>query len=89
MANSVIEDYVTLDSEDKKPPSTDVPDIESKPESLTILATLGTSKEWIGENLPLGDVKKLLEKDIFILVEVSIYFGRNEPQVISRIQSLM
>ena len=66
MANSVIEDYVTPYSENKKPPppSEDDDDIEAKREALAILATLGTSKELIGVDLSLGDVERLSVKDV-------------------------
>ena len=62
MANSVDEDYVTPHSEDKKAPEPSK--IEAKSESLAILATLGTTKDWIGENFSLGDVTRLSDKDV-------------------------
>ena len=57
MLDSVIYDYVN------EPPK-EVPDIEAKRESLAYLATLGTTKDWIGENFSLGDVKRLSDKNV-------------------------
>ena len=43
----------------------DSPDeMESKRESLSILASLGTTKEFLGVEMSLGDIKKLLTKDV-------------------------
>ena len=43
----------------------DYPDeMESKRESLSILASLGTTKEFLGVELSLGDIKKLSTKDV-------------------------
>ena len=39
-------------------------DIEDKRESLAILASLGTSKDYLGVQMSLGDVKKLSKKDV-------------------------
>ena len=39
-------------------------DLEVKQESLAILAVLGTTKEYLGVDMSLGDVKKLSEKDV-------------------------
>ena len=39
-------------------------DIEEKRESLAILASLGTAKDYIGVQMSLGDVKKLSPKDV-------------------------
>ena len=38
-------------------------DLESKRESLWILASLGTTKEFLGVEMSLGDIKKLQNKD--------------------------
>ena len=38
-------------------------DLESKRESLSILASLGTTKEFLGVEMSLGDIKKLQNKD--------------------------
>ena len=38
-------------------------DLESKRESLSILASLGTTKEFLGVEMSLGDIKKLSTKD--------------------------
>ena len=40
---------------------------EVKRESLAILATLGTTKEYLGEEMSLGDITKLKEGDVLIL----------------------
>ena len=43
----------------------DSPDeMESKCESLSILASLGTTKEFLGVEMSLGDIKKLSTKDV-------------------------
>ena len=43
----------------------DFPDeMESKRESLSILASLGTTKEFLGVEMSLGDIKKLSIKDV-------------------------
>ena len=39
-------------------------DIEDKRESLAILASLGTAKDYLGVQMSLGDVKKLSPKDV-------------------------
>ena len=39
-------------------------DIEEKRESLAILASLGTAKDYLGVQMSLGDVKKLSNKDV-------------------------
>ena len=39
-------------------------DLESKRESLSILASLGTTKEFLGVEMSLDDIKKLLTKDV-------------------------
>ena len=49
------------------PTSTDTDtdtDIEEKRESLAILASLGTAKDYLGVQMSLGDVKKLSAKDV-------------------------
>ena len=38
--------------------------MESKRESLSILASLGTAKEFLGVEMSLGDIKKLVTKDV-------------------------
>ena len=38
-------------------------DLESKRESLSILASLGTTKEFLGVEMSLGDIKKFSTKD--------------------------
>ena len=39
-------------------------DVEEKRESLAILASLGTAKDYLGVQMSLGDVKKLSPKDV-------------------------
>ena len=39
-------------------------DVEEKRESLAILASLGTAKDYLGIQMSLGDVKKLSQKDV-------------------------
>ena len=39
-------------------------EMESKRESLSILASLGTTKEFLGVEMSLGDIKKLSTKDV-------------------------
>ena len=65
MAN-VVESYVAENSENKVLPvvSRDEEEQENKRESLAILASLGETKEYLGVNLSLGDVKKLTEKKV-------------------------
>ena len=47
------------------PTSTDADvDVEKKRESLAILASLGTAKDYLGVQMSLGDVKKLAPKDV-------------------------
>ena len=47
------------------PTSTDTDtDVEEKRESLAILASLGTAKDYLGVQMSLGDVKKLSAKDV-------------------------
>ena len=77
MANSVIEDYVK--EAPPKPPKEDDDDIEVKRESLAILATLGTAKDFIGVDMTLGDVKRLSEKNTTSDIKLS---WENVSQVI-------
>ena len=46
------------------PPSIDTEGIEEKRESLAILVSLGTAKDYLGVQMSLGDVKKLVPKDV-------------------------
>ena len=45
-------------------PSTDNDELEGKRESLAILVSLGTAKDYIGVQMSLGDVRKLSAKDV-------------------------
>ena len=71
MAN--VEDYI----EDVKPEEIKVPeettpddDLETKRESLAILASLGSTEEFLGKAMSLGDIKRLSPK------QVEKYFNR-------------
>ena len=70
MAN--VEDYIVTEGdvipEEIKVPEED--DLEVKRESLAILASLGTTEEFIGKAMSLGDVKRLSPK------QVEKYFNR-------------
>ena len=45
--------------------SVQAPDeMESKRKSISILASLGTTKEFLGVEMSLGDIKKLSTKDV-------------------------
>ena len=46
------------------PTSTDNDELEEKRESLAILTSLGTAKDYLGVQMSLGDVKKLSPKDV-------------------------
>ena len=45
-------------------PSTDNEELEEKRESLAILVSLGTAKDYLGMQMSLGDVRKLSAKDV-------------------------
>ena len=66
-----VEDYIEdipEVKEDKTPDEED--DLETERESLAILASLGTTEEFLGKAMSLGDVKRLSPK------QVKIYFNR-------------
>ena len=54
-----VKEYVLPTSTDA-----DTEEIEKKRESLAILASLGTTKDYLGVQMSLGDVKRLSEKDV-------------------------
>ena len=54
-----VKDYVLPPS-----PSTDIREIEEKRESLAILVSLGTAKDYLGVPMTLGDVHKLTPKGV-------------------------
>ena len=58
MAN--IEDYIEEVKEEIKVPEED--DLEVKRESLAILASLGSTEEFLGKAMSLGDIKRLSPK---------------------------
>ncbi len=65
MAN--VEDYIEEQPEVvsvSTPTSKDVDDVEVKREALAILASLGTTKEFLGDQMNLGNIKKLSAKDV-------------------------
>ena len=66
MAN--VEDYIEDIPEEIK--ETEDDDLEVKRESLAILASLGSTEEFLGKVMTLGDVKKLSSK------QVEKYFNR-------------
>ena len=45
-------------------PSADDKELEAKRESLAILVSLGTAKDYLGMQMSLGDVRKLSAKDV-------------------------
>ena len=57
-----VEDYIEEKTDDL--PQGKDNDLEIKQESLAILAVLGSTKEYMGVDMSLGDVKKLSEKDV-------------------------
>ena len=64
MAN--VEDYIEDIPEVKedKTPDDDEEDIETQRESLAILASLGSTEEFLGKAMSLGDIKRLSPKQI-------------------------
>ena len=61
MAN--VEDYIEDKTEEIKTPDED-DDLETERESLAILASLGTTEEFLGKAMSLGDIKKLSPKEV-------------------------
>ena len=55
-----VEDYI----EEKQIAEPKDDDIEIKQESIAILASLGTTKEYLGDEMSLGDIKKLTAKEV-------------------------
>ena len=59
----MVEQY--LETKENVQASVQAPDdLESKRESLSILASLGRTKEFLGVEMSLGDIKKLSTKDV-------------------------
>ena len=56
-----VKEYILPSSTDTEVIDTDV---EDKRESLAILASLGTTKDYLGVQMSLGDVQKLVSKDV-------------------------
>ena len=57
-----VEDYIEEEKTEVKDNYNN--EVEIKQESLAILAALGTTKEYLGVDMSLGDIKKLSVKDI-------------------------
>ena len=72
MSNSIIGDYIESKPDPKsvENPDEKLDDTEVKRESLAILASHGSTKEYLGVDLNLGDISKLKIKD------VEIYYNR-------------
>ena len=68
MAN--VEDYIDDIPEVKEDKTPDDDDLEVKRESLAILASLGSTEEFLGKAMSLGDIKRLSPK------QVEKYFNR-------------
>ena len=80
MAN--IEDYIEEIPEVKEDKtSDDDDDIEKERESLAILASLGTTEEYLGKAMSLGDIKKLSPK------QVKKYFNRYKTVMGKRVSA--
>ena len=63
MAN--VEDYIDeVQPEEKTKEQTDDDDQETKRESLAILASLGSTEEFLGKAMCLGDIKRLSPKGV-------------------------
>ena len=59
-------EYFEVKTENKSVENSDekLSETEIDRESLAILASLGSTKEYLGEELSLGDIKKLKEADV-------------------------
>ena len=73
-----VEDYI---EEQKVDAPKDDYDVEIKQESLSILASLGTTKEYLGVEMSLGDIKKLTAK------EVEKYYNRYQAVLGKQVSS--
>ena len=62
MAN--VEDYIDDIPEDKDKTPDDDEDLETQRESLAILASLGSTEEFLGKAMSLGDIKRLSPKQV-------------------------
>ena len=79
MAN--IEDYIEEIPEVKEDKTPDDDDIEKERESLAILASLGTTEEYLGKAMTLGDIKRLSPK------QVKKYFNRYKTVMGKRVSA--
>jgi len=59
-----VEDYMKEEPEVEVSSVPKDDDVEVKRESLAILASLGTTKEYLGVNMSLGDIKKLTNSEV-------------------------
>ena len=62
MAN--VEDYIEEIPEVKEEIKTPDDDLETERESLAILASLGSTEEFLGKAMSLGDIKRLSPKQV-------------------------
>ena len=80
MAN--VEDYIEEIPEVKEDKTSDEDDdLETERESLEILASLGTTEEYLGKAMSLGDIKKLSPK------QVKKYFNRYKTVMGKRVST--
>ena len=80
MAN--VEDYIEEIPEVKEDKtSDDDDDLEKERESLAILASLGTTEEYLGKAMTLGDIKRLTPK------QVKKYFNRYKTVMGKRVST--
>ena len=64
MTDPIIESILNSNDDERTSTSDTDHEIEEKRESLAILTTLGTEKDYIGVQMSLGDVKRLSPKDV-------------------------
>ena len=62
MAN--VEDYIEDIPEVKEDKTSDDEDLDTQRESLAILASLGSTEEFLGKAMSLGDIKRLSPKQV-------------------------
>ena len=79
MAN--VEDYIDEIPEVKDDKTPDDDDLENHRESLAILASLGTTEEYLGKAMSLGDIKRLSPK------HVEKYFNRYKTVMGKRVST--
>ena len=79
MAN--VEDYIDDIPEDNDKTPDDDEDLETQRESLAILASLGSTEEFLGKAMSLGDIKRLSPK------QVEKYFNRYKTVMGKRVSN--